>query len=243
MPPSLFPYLMAEFELSLIIPAYNESERISSSLDSALEYLQQQSYSWEIIVVDDGSSDDTARIVHHYGPDIRGIELGQNMGKGAAVRRGMLAACGKYRVFSDADFSTPIRELPKILEPLRNGADVCIGSRRLDPSSLKVHQPWYRELIGVLGNRIIRAFVMQGIEDTQCGFKGMTAKATESVFSHMKIDGFGFDVELLFLSRKLGLRIEQVPVDWYNDARSRLNPIKDSLATLREIFRIKKLHP
>ncbi len=233
---------MAQVDLSFVIPAYNEAERISSSLDSALDYLAQQDYSWEILVVDDGSSDDTVRIVHHYAPRVQCIVLPKNAGKGAAVRTGMLAAKGEYRVFSDADFSTPIRELPKVLDALRAGADVCIGSRRLDASSLKIHQPWYRELIGVLGNKVISAFVLNGIEDTQCGFKGLKAKATVDLFSQMKIDGFGFDVELLFLARRAGLRIEQVAVDWYNDERSRLNPIRDSLRTLSEIFRIKKLH-
>ncbi len=233
---------MTSPELSVVIPAYNEAERISSSLDSALEYLSVQPYSWEILVVDDGSSDDTVRIVRHYAPRVRCIELGKNMGKGAAVRRGMLEAQGQYRVFTDADFSTPISELPKVLSRLHNGADLCIGSRRLDASSLKIHQPWYRELIGVIGNKIISVLVLSGIEDTQCGFKGMQAAASNAVFSQMKIDGFGFDVELLYLCRRAGYRIEQVAVDWYNDERSRLNPVKDSLQTLRDVMRIKKLH-
>ncbi len=227
---------------SLIIPAYNEAERISSSLDSALEYFQTQTYSWEILVVDDGSSDDTVRIVSHYSPKVQVLTLGKNRGKGAAVRHGLLSARGQYRVFSDADFSTPIRELPKILGPLEAGADLCIGSRRLDPSSLKIHQPWYRELIGVIGNKIISVLVLDGIEDTQCGFKGLRAQAAEQIVPLMKVEGFGFDVEMLFLARRAKMSIQQVAVDWYNDERSRLNPIRDSIKTLQEIFRIKSLH-
>ena len=228
--------------VSVIIPAFNEAERISSSLEKALDYLRTRQYSWEIIVVDDGSSDDTVRVVRHYEPDVRTIALGVNRGKGAAVRPGMLAAQGEYRVFTDADFSTPITELPKILRELENGADICIGSRRLDPTSLKKHQPWYREAIGLMGNKIISAVLFSGIEDTQCGFKGATAHATQMIFSSMKIDGFGFDAEMLFLAKRRDLRIVQVAVDWYNDERSRLNPIRDSLKTLAEVFRIRSIH-
>lgn len=235
-------FFMSTPTVSVIIPAFNEAERISSSLEKALEYLRTQQYSWEIIVVDDGSSDDTVRVVRHYEPDVRIIALGVNRGKGAAVRTGMVAAQGEYRVFTDADFSTPITELPKILRELENGADICIGSRRLDPTSLKKHQPWYREAIGLMGNKIISAVLFSGIEDTQCGFKGATAHATQTIFSSMKIDGFGFDAEMLFLAKRSDLRIVQVAVDWYNDERSRLNPIRDSLKTLAEVFRIRSIH-
>ncbi|MBL7998394.1 MAG: glycosyltransferase family 2 protein [Candidatus Kapabacteria bacterium] len=230
-------------ELSLIIPCFNEAERISSSLDKALAYFANVTYSYEILIVDDGSRDDTVRVVSHYTPNgIRVIEQGINKGKGSVVRLGMISAKGKYRVFTDADFSTPIEELPKLLTELDKGADICIGSRRLDRSLVKQHQPWYRELIGVMGNKIISLLLISGIEDTQCGFKGMTARAAEALFPVMKIDGFGFDVELLYLAKRIGLRITQVPVLWYNDDRSRLNPIRDSIKTFSEILRIKKLH-
>lgn len=233
---------MSKPHVSIVIPAFNEAERISSSLDKALQYLQIREYSWELLVVDDGSSDDTVRVVKHYAPHVGIIELGSNRGKGAAVRAGMLAAQGDFRVFTDADFSTPITELPKVLDSLHQGADVCIGSRRLDPASLKIHQPWYRELIGMAGNKVISAVLFSGIEDTQCGFKGLTAAATDALFTAMKIDGFGFDAELLFLAKRMKMKIAQVPVDWYNDERSRLNPVKDSIKTLIEVFRIRALH-
>ena len=228
--------------VSIVIPAFNEAERISTSLDKALQYLQSRDYTWELLVVDDGSSDDTVRVVKHYAPHVGIIELGTNRGKGAAVRAGMQAAKGAFRVFTDADFSTPITELPKVLDALHKGADVCIGSRRLDPDSLKIHQPWYRELIGMAGNKVISAVLFSGIEDTQCGFKGLTAAATDTLFTAMKIDGFGFDAELLFLAKRMKMSIAQVPVDWYNDERSRLNPVKDSIKTLIEVFRIRAIH-
>ncbi len=228
--------------VSIIIPAYNEAERISSSLDKALEYLAKQEYSWEVIVVDDGSNDDTVRVVKHYAPNVTVIEQPRNLGKGAAVRTGILAAKGDYRIFTDADFSTPIYELEKLLPKLQNGVDVCIGSRRVDPSMVKVHQPWYREIIGVIGNKIIQTLLFSGIEDTQCGFKGLTAKAATKLFSTMKVDGFGFDVELLFLAKRANFSIVQVPVEWYNDERSRLNPIRDSIRTFLEVLSIKRLH-
>lgn len=229
-------------DLSIVIPAYNEAERISSSLDKALEYVAQQNYRSEIIVVDDGSTDDTVRIVRHYAPRVHVIEQGVNRGKGAVVRRGMLEAKGALRLFTDADFSTPIYEVEKVLEQMRKGADICIGSRRVDRSMIKVHQPWYREMIGVIGNKVISTLLFSGIEDTQCGFKALTAEATEKIFPLMKIDGFGFDVELLYLARRMNMRITQVPVEWYNDERSRLNPIRDSIRTFREVLSIKRLH-
>ena len=233
---------MSTIYLSVIIPAYNESERISSSLDSALEYFTKQDYSWEIIVVDDGSHDDTTRIVKHYAPNIQLIALDKNKGKGAAVREGMLQSKGEVRLFTDADFSTPISETEKILNEIKKGCDICIGSRRLDPSSLKKHQPWYREMIGVIGNKIISTLLFGGIEDTQCGFKALTSEATKKVFKQMKIDGFGFDAEMLYLAKQEGLSICQIPVDWYNDERSRLHPIRDSIRTFKEVISIKRLH-
>lgn len=228
--------------ISIIIPAFNEEERIESSLDKAYKYLEKQDYSFEIILADDGSSDSTVKTVRDYDDNIKIVELGRNIGKGAAVREGMLAASGDIRVFTDADFSTPIYEVEKIIYSIKNGFDVVIGSRAKDYTMIKEHQPAYRELMGKTFNKLVRFFVIDGISDTQCGFKGFTAEAAEKIFSNAKINGFSFDVEILYLAKKEKLLIDEIPVEWYNDERSKVNPVTDSLKMLWEILRIKKLH-
>jgi dolichyl-phosphate beta-glucosyltransferase len=228
--------------LSLIIPAYNEEARLESSLAIAFDYLGKKDYSCEILVADDGSNDRTAEIAKNHIPKVNLLSLPRNMGKGAAVRQGMLAAKGDIRIFADADFSTPIYELEKILNKLQNGCDVAIGSRAIDNSMIKVHQPFYREFMGKTFNKIVQLIAIRGIKDTQCGFKGFTEKAVELIFPKAKIDGFGFDVEILYLARIAGLTIEEVAVEWYNDTRSTVNPISDSLKMFGEIFKVKWIH-
>ncbi|MES2766702.1 MAG: dolichyl-phosphate beta-glucosyltransferase [Bacteroidota bacterium] len=230
--------------LSLVIPAYNEAERIGNSLKQAVEYLAEQSYSFEIIVVDDGSTDKTVQIIHKLNDDIEFVKLirqPQNMGKGAAVRRGMLEATGEYRIFTDADFSTPVHEVEKALKVFKKGADVVIGSRVLDRSTIKRAQPRHREAMGRVFSRAVQATVFKGIDDTQCGFKGFTAKAAESIFSRAKINGFGFDVEILYLAKRLGFEIEQIAVEWHNDERSKVSSLSGLKAFL-DIMTIKRLH-
>lgn len=228
--------------LSLIIPAYNEESRIEKSLDSACTYLSNKDYTFEIIVVDDGSSDSTARIAGDYHKNVLLFQQPNNMGKGAAVRRGMIESTGDFRIFTDADFSTPIYEVEKILTGLLNGSDICIGSRAIDPGMIKEHQPFYREFMGKSFNKIVQLMLFNGIKDTQCGFKGFTRKAALEIFPKAKIDGFSFDVEILYLAKKAGLSISQVPVEWYNDNRSRVNPVSDSISMLIELFKIRGLH-
>ncbi len=228
--------------LSLIFPAYNEEFRISKSLETAFEYLSTQSYTFEVIVVDDGSKDKTVEVVSRLSYDIKIIKQPRNLGKGAAVRRGMLEASGTYRVFTDSDLSTPIYELEKLLNILQNSTDVCIGSRGIDNSLIKEHQPFYREFMGRFFNQIVQFYLLKGIKDTQCGFKGFKEKAAIDIFSKATLDGFSFDVEILFLARKLGYKIEEVAVEWFNDDRTTVDPIKDSIRMFFELIKIKRLH-
>lgn len=228
--------------LSIVIPAYNEADRIESSLQKAVDYLGQKDYEYEIIVADDGSTDNTVAIAENFGHKVKAYALEKNTGKGAAVRMGMLKAKGEIRIFTDADFSTPIYEIEKIIYSLKNNYDIVIGSRALDYDLVKEHQPFYREFMGKTFNKFVQLMVIKGIKDTQCGFKGFTAEAAENIFSKAKIDGFSFDVEALYLARKAGYKIDEVPVEWYNDDRSKVNPITDSISMLLEIMKIKKLH-
>ena len=229
-------------DLSFIIPAFNEGARIEASLIKTREYFAAQSYECEVLVVDDGSRDETSEIVkRHAGEGIRLIQQPRNMGKGAAVRRGMLEGKGTYRIFSDADFSTPITETVRMMAALKEH-DVVIGSRGIDSSYIKKHQPWYRESMGKVFNLFVQATAIPRIKDTQRGFKGVRGPAAEATFSRAKIDGFSFDVEALFLARRLGYSIKEMPVEWHDDARSTLNPISDSVKMLRELLKIRALH-
>lgn len=227
--------------LSFIIPAYNEETRIAHSLPKAVSYFAEQPYSTELIVVDDGSRDRTVEVARSFA-GVTVLVQPQNRGKGAAVRRGMLESAGTFRVFSDADFSTPVHETAKVLQRLEQGADLCIGSRALDETYIKVHQPWYRERMGKLFNFFVQALLFKGITDTQCGFKGLTARAAETIFRRTKIDGFGFDVEMLYLARTMNMKIDQVPVEWYNDDRTTVNPLTDASRMFFELLSIKRLH-
>ncbi|MFC2131355.1 dolichyl-phosphate beta-glucosyltransferase [Bacteroidota bacterium] len=228
--------------LSIIIPAYNEETRIVKSLAKAIEYFENNQFDFEIVVVDDGSVDRTVDVLEDFHEKVRVISLAGNMGKGAAVRKGMLEATGEIRLFSDADFSTPVYEVKKLLIKIEEGADICIGSRALDRSMVKEHQPFYRELMGKTYNRFVQALVFKGITDTQCGFKAFTEDAVYRIFPNARISGFSFDVEILYLAKKEGLKVEQVPVEWYNDERSTVNPITDATMMFVELFRIRKLH-
>jgi dolichyl-phosphate beta-glucosyltransferase len=228
-------------KISLIIPAFREEARIGKSLEIITDYFDKQEYEWEIIVVDDGSGDATVGICKKY-EDVKILEQKKNMGKGAAVRWGMLEASGDFCVFSDADLSTPIYEIEKLIKEFQNGFEVCIGSRALVSEMIKEHQPWYRESMGKFFNKLVQMLVFKGISDTQCGFKGFSAKSAQEIFSKTKIDGFAFDVEVLFLANKLNYKIKEIAVEWFNDERSTVNPITDSAKMFLEILRIRRLH-
>jgi len=228
--------------LSVIIPAFNEEERIALTLTKIYDYLNGLNYNFELIVVDDGSTDSTVSLVESNFPKVQIIKQQQNMGKGAAVRRGMMEAKGTLRLFTDADLSTPIYELKKFIPVIENGFDIAIGNRALQSELIKEHQPFYREMMGKTFNKIVQLLVVRGISDTQCGFKLFTEKAAMDIFSKAEINGFSFDVEAVYLAGKMGYKIKEIPVEWYNDDRSKVHPIKDSLKMLIEIMRIRNLH-
>lgn len=210
--------------LSVVIPAYNEAERIPSTLVAIDAYLSKVNYPYEIIVANDGSKDATADVVGKMAKTIRHLKLldfKENRGKGAVVRDGMLAAEGKYRVFTDADNSTSIDHFEKMLPAFNEGFDVVICSRAAEGSKLDPPEPWYRQLPGKLGNLFwIQLLVLPGLWDTQCGFKGFTAESAERIFRLTRISGWGFDIEALAVAKRLGYKIKEIPVHWVNDTRS-----------------------
>lgn len=217
---------------SLIIPAYNEAARIGETLREVLAYFDGQPYEAEVIVVDDGSGDGTRAVAEGCAgagkTPLRCLAYGANRGKGYAVRAGMEAAGGAIRVFYDADGSTPIRELEKLWPRFEDGADVVIGSRSLPDSDVRVRQKWYREFMGKVFNVLLRLLGLTHFRDTQCGFKAFTAGAAGAIFPLQTVMRFSFDAELLYIARRLGLRIDEVPVRWINEPKSRVHPVYDA---------------
>jgi glycosyltransferase involved in cell wall biosynthesis len=230
---------------SLVIPAYNEADRIGRNLREALGYLQTTSPESELIVVNDGSTDATSAIVREVlaAPGsiaTRLIEHSPNRGKGAAVRQGLLAATKPIGLFSDADFSTPIEETPKLIEPIAAGElDVAFGSRALDRRLIGRHQPWRREQGGRLFNLIVRVATGLPFWDTQCGFKAFRLDVFRPILERAQTDGFGFDVELLYLARKANLRLREIPVRWNHYEGSKVDFARDSVRMLREIAAVR----
>jgi dolichyl-phosphate beta-glucosyltransferase len=228
-------------EISIIIPAYNEARRLPTTLDRVEAHLRSRGIEAEVLVVDDGSTDQTAAVVRRHAstwPALKLLLAPVNAGKGRAVQLGMAAATGRYRVFSDADLSVPIEDIELLLKPLQNGAGVAIASRGLKESQIELHQPWYRETMGKIFNKLVQTFVLAGIHDTQCGFKAFTAEVANRVFPPLQTRGFGFDVEVLYRARALGYTIVEVPTRWINSPQSRVNPIWDSSAMFLELLAI-----
>jgi len=222
--------------LSVVIPAFNEAERLPRTLGRLADYLRAFGRAHEILVVDDGSSDATAERARAAGATV--LRNDKNRGKGHAVRRGMLEARGQRRLMTDADLSTPIEELKRFLETMDRGFDVVIGSRALPGANIEVHQPWFRENMGRLYNLFVRALAVPGLRDTQCGFKLWTAAAARDAFAPARLDGFSFDVEALYLARKRGYRIAEVPVTWRNDAATRVG-LGTGSAAFPDLLRIR----
>ncbi len=228
---------------SLVIPAYNEEARIGPALLRMREYLDQQPYPCEILVIDDGSTDDTCRVVQAVEPGSTLVRLHSytpNRGKGYAVRYGMLRAQGERVLFADADLATPIEEMEHLMQALDNGADIAIGSRDMRGSHLDKRQSAVRELGGKLFNRVVRLLTVPGIHDTQCGFKLFTRSAVQQVFPRCQIDHFAFDVEMLFIATRLcELKTAEVPVRWAHQEGSKVRFLRDGLRMLRAVWQIR----
>lgn len=227
---------------SLIIPAYNEGQRITVTLDKVLAYIGRQAWNAEIIVVDDGSRDETPEIVRQYAerhPAVHLLQNPGNRGKGYSVRHGMLNARGDLLLFSDADLSSPIEESAKLFSALAEGAEVAIGSRWLRSELQTERQPFYRQLFGRAFNLYLRLLLGLNFKDTQCGFKAFTAEAARTLFPRQKIERWGFDPELLFLARKFGLPVREVAVEWAHDDRTKISYVKDGLQMGMESLRVR----
>lgn len=227
--------------LSVIIPARNEQARLPKTLPTVLDFLDRQAYSSEVIVVDSASSDDTAEIVRTLArprDDLRLLQA-QRAGKGRAVRKGMLAAQGEFRFICDADLSMPIEELNRFLPPqLDEEVDIAIGSREA-AGAVRYGEPLHRHLIGRAFNTLVRLIAIPEVQDTQCGFKSFRGHIADDLFSKQQLDGWTFDVEVLFIAQRRGYRIEEIPIPWYYNPGSRVNVLRDSIAMFSDLFRIR----
>ena len=228
--------------ISVVIPAFNERERIPATLERVREYLDDSGEEYEVIVADDGSSDGTVDFVEAAArgwPQLSVVALGRNQGKGAAVRAGMLRARGEHRLFTDADLSTPIEELPRLRERLGGACEVAIASRAVPGATIDVHQPGRREMMGRNYNRLVQLIVLPGLHDTQCGFKVFTAQAAVACFEPLRTKGFGFDAEALLRARRHGWEIAEVPVRWSHRDDSRVSALRDSGMVLLDLIRLR----
>ena len=227
---------------SFIIPAYNESARIRPTLDEILRYTAEQRWDAEILVVDDGSRDDTPDVIREYAARHSQIQLIQNpgnRGKGYSVRNGMVHARGEVCLFTDADLSSPITEAPKLFDAIASGADVAIGSRWLRAELQTERQPLYRQLFGRIFNLVLRIFLGLRFKDTQCGFKAFRREAAQRIFPLQKIERWGFDPEILFLARRMNFKVAEVPVVWAHSEGTRLHPFRDGMRMFVDVLHIR----
>ena len=230
--------------ISVVIPAYNEESRLGLTLERVLAWFEATGREGEILVVDDGSGDGTVALAASFASRAKAIPVQvlaspKNQGKGASVRRGVLASTKDVVLFTDADLSTPIEDAHLLVAALAQGHDVAIGSRALAASRVEVHQPWYREIMGKIFNLLVRLLSGLDLHDTQCGFKAFRGEVGRALFADLTIAGFGFDVEVLFLARRRGYRTKEVGVTWRNSPNSRVHPIKDSARMLRDLVRVR----
>jgi dolichyl-phosphate beta-glucosyltransferase len=227
-------------DLSIIVPAYNEERRLPDAIEKLTCYLDEQALSAEVLLVENASTDRTPAIADEAAgrdPRFRSIHLDVR-GKGSAVRRGALQSKGRIVVFCDADFSMPVEEISQLSRAIEEGADVAIGSREVS-GSRRIGEPWRRHLMGRVFNTLVRILAVPGISDTQCGFKAFSHAAAQDLFRRQLVDGWAFDVEVLFLARRRRYDIREVPITWRYDASSRVRPVHDTIAMLRELMVIR----
>jgi dolichyl-phosphate beta-glucosyltransferase len=227
--------------LTIVIPAYNEESRLPRTLTDVAEFLQSQDYAAEVLVVDDGSMDGTAAIVEEFSARYSCIQLvrAEHGGKGHAVKAGMLQAKGEYAFLCDADLAMPITELPKFLPPRQNSYQVAIGSREVE-GAVRYNEPGYRHLMGRVFNGLVKVMAVPGFEDTQCGFKCFHRSVIQDLFSNQTIDGFGFDVEVLYIAQKRDYKIIEVPIHWYYQSESKVHPVKDTVRMVRDMLKVRQ---
>jgi dolichyl-phosphate beta-glucosyltransferase len=231
--------------VSVVIPAYNEAERIRPGLEQILQYVQATGLDCELILVDDGSSDDTAEVVRRHlngALPLRVIRQDPNQGKAAAVKRGILAATGRFVGYADADMSTPFAEIDRFLQALADGADIAIGSRSIAGADVQVRQPLPRALAGKLFGAFTRLVLLPGINDSQCGFKFFRREVARDLFSRQRLTGWAFDAELLYLAWRLGYRVVQIPVRWMNDPNTKVKMLSAGPRMVWDVLRIRWLH-
>jgi dolichyl-phosphate beta-glucosyltransferase len=226
--------------LSIIIPAYNEERRLPHTFDLLFAYLGSQAYPYEVIVVENGSQDKTYEVASVYANRQPQLQVIKNIerGKGLAVKRGMLEAKGEYRFMCDADFSMPVTEINRFLPPVLNGYDIAIASREA-PGAVRYCEPHYRHFIGRGFNTLIRLMALPGLHDTQCGFKCFPAHIAEDLFRRQTLEGWSFDVEILFIARKLGYKILEIPIPWYFNPESKIRVVEDSIKMGMDLFTIR----
>ena len=226
--------------LSVVIPAFNEEARILSTLEQVTAFLKTRDYAWEIVVADDGSIDATAQLVSTFAasqPEIRLLSV-EHRGKGWAVKQGMLAAAGEYRFLCDADLSMPIEQIERFLPPRVDGVDIVVGSREV-AGSRRIGEPGHRHLMGRFFNGLIQALAVPGIRDTQCGFKCFRGEIADDLFRRQTVEGFAFDVETLYLGRRMGLIIREIGIDWHYREGSKVRPIRDSVGMTWDVLKVR----
>lgn len=231
--------------ISVVVPAYNEENRLNDTLPVMFTYLREHFPHFELLIVDDGSTDRTPAIVREFAqqhPEVRLISYQPNQGKGHAVRTGILESRGEWVLFSDADLATPIEELPNLSAKLHEGYDIAIASRAVRGAKLVVRQPWYREFAGRSFNLMVQLLAVPGIHDTQCGFKLFRREAAHEIFSRCEENGFGFDIEVLHVALRLGYRIAEVPVHWMHREGSKVRLLRDAVRMFLALLRISRRH-